>query len=246
MIETLEAPTVPESGILLMTRDSARVFYSADRWRSPHDGREAQPGRWRELNRMEVDAFILCYGDAFPSSPGEWVDLGEFAETRDVATSLEILSHAALCVHANAWADATDEYGDGVRGEVLDQCGEPGYEAWEIAAAFLAGVTRANLRKAGSLSLPLSIALHWRDAAKERATKLSHRGDRDPSAETFGHYLMMEGLGHGVSWEDSVGAPHGLDVPYVCGALYGPDDVGVGDPVGCIRCGKDGCDGVPH
>lgn len=35
------------------------------------------------------------------------------------------------------------------------------------------------------------------------------------SPSTFGYYLVMEGLGHGVAWTDHGYPPHKLDVPYI-------------------------------
>lgn len=42
----------------------------------------------------------------------------------------------------------------------------------------------------------------------------SYPNDTYPGSQSFGHYLAMEAMGHGVSWEDDH-EPHGLKVPHM-------------------------------
>jgi hypothetical protein len=113
----------------------------------------------------------------------------------------EIMEHMARAFFACAWADWTDEFGEGTQGngvDIMDEMPETIDGAATLAAAELTRKLEA---------------LHGRGIADifVAAKTISRRhkgyqgGDRRRTAEMFGHYAAMGAMGHGVSLYDALG-----------------------------------------
>ena len=108
----------------------------------------------------------------------------------------EILKHMSRAFFASAWADWSDEYGEGTQGNgvnVMD----------EMPRDIDPSAVKAARRLVKSLE-----ALHGKSIVEiyERACIISQDdGDRDKTPEMFGHYAAMGAMGHGVSLYDAFG-----------------------------------------
>ncbi len=99
----------------------------------------------------------------------------------------EFMDAAARALWVQAWADAAEEQGETLSGELMDQAPETPPQAHEAAKELAVALEQSN----GPLS-------HlWEKAATAKGKHYS-----EPTVEDFGHYLAMSALGHGVSWED--------------------------------------------
>ena len=107
--------------------------------------------------------------------------------------------------HGCAWADTEEEYGYSLSGcEILSVMDPVTEEATAWAEELCSEILKRNP------GVNLEAIANGED-------------------ETLGHYLAMEAMGHGVSWEDSR-EPHGLSVPdrefyYFSRSDYGAEDV---------------------
>ncbi len=99
----------------------------------------------------------------------------------------EFMDAAARALWVQAWADAAEEQGETLSGELMDQAPETPPEAKQAAKELAVALEQSN----GPLSQL------WDKAATAKG-----KHSRDPTVEDFGHYLAMGALGHGVSWED--------------------------------------------
>ena len=108
--------------------------------------------------------------------------------------------HAARAFFASAWADAVEENGATLRGEIMSQMPDDiDPAATHAARTLLFDMLRAN---------------GCADAASMLA-KCPDEGDRPHTLETLGHYAAMQAMGHGVGLEDAFGDHECLRVPYV-------------------------------
>lgn len=121
-------------------------------------------------------------------------------------TTETIIHHAALAFFACAYADQCEEQGEPLRGEIMNQLPETPAVAAEAAKDLVRRVVADNPMFADLDSL----FAHAVEAAD---------GDREPTAEHFGHYLAMQAMGHGVGLSDSFGRAvyESVRVPYVDG-----------------------------
>ncbi len=109
----------------------------------------------------------------------------------------EILEHMAKAFFACAWADYSEQVGPHypMGCEIMDEMGDEIDPAATEAAEGLA----TALEKAHEA--PLSEI--FRQAVEISVT--ANAGDRDRSAEMFGHYAAMGAMGHGVGLWDALG-----------------------------------------
>ncbi len=116
----------------------------------------------------------------------------------------ELIKEAmAKAFFASAWASAAEEAGQPPRGEIMNEMPaaiDPAAvaEAESLAAAMV----RDNGRS-------LTDMLAW---IEEHAD-----GDREPTADMFGHYAAMQAMGHGVGLSDAFGSDvrEAIKVPYL-------------------------------
>lgn len=119
----------------------------------------------------------------------------------------EIRENMAKAFFGSAWADACEEAGEFSQlsgAEILDVMPVEIDPAAIHAARTLAfDIERAN----GGKSLEELLTFVQENAA----------GDREPSAEMFGHYCAMQAMGHGVGLGDAFGRHvyETIRVPYV-------------------------------
>ena len=112
----------------------------------------------------------------------------------------EFQLHAARAFFASAWADAVQENGATLRGEIMSQMPDDiDPAATHAARTLLFDMLRAN---------------GCADAAAMLA-KCPDEGDRPHTLEMLGHYAAMQAMGHGVGLGDAFGDHDCLDVPYV-------------------------------
>ena len=103
----------------------------------------------------------------------------------------EIKKHAALAFFGSAYADQADEAEQPMRGEIMAQLpDEIDSEALAAAESLMVAVFEANQRQPEELLSDI----------EEIAD-----GDREATAEMFGHYLAMQAMGHGVGLYDAFG-----------------------------------------
>ena len=124
-----------------------------------------------------------------------------------------IIASAARALWVSWWAD---QCSCGFDSETCRLDGD-GLEGWDPDAEHVAN-------DPGGVEL-MDVAPDTPPDAVEAATALMgrieglgallERADVQGDPEDFGHYLAMEALGTGVSWDGHYLDPHGLDVPYI-------------------------------
>ena len=164
-----------------------------------------------------------------------------------------IINGMARALHVNAWANAVEEILECVNGGdcTWEQAMEHAIAMWhasgkdpdwlhELRDTEPAGSVARNIHttlRAGAGADWMDVAPPTPDIAIRAATALFRRVVLDSSLDQLvailnsddldeyglGHYLAMEALGTGVSWEDS-NDPHGLTVPSVEFSYYAGDD----------------------
>lgn len=121
------------------------------------------------------------------------------------AVCAEFEQHAARAFFGSAWADACDESGPGVGAgvEILDAMPQ----TLDPAAVHAARVLRMDMERQNGASIAEML---------QRLEPIAD-GDRELSAEMFGHYSAMQAMGHGVGLGDAFGraARELIRVPYV-------------------------------
>lgn len=133
-------------------------------------------------------------------------------------TTIEQIKHAAAkAFFASAWADAIEEQGTALGGEIMDQMPadiDPAAlrAAETLVAKFIDGF---DFTEPG-LSATQKIAAIYMSASRIRDITNDDQGDRDLTPENFGHYLAMQAMGHGVGLESFGSAVHDrIPVPHV-------------------------------
>ena len=112
----------------------------------------------------------------------------------------EFTTHAARAFFACAWADAIEENGGALGGQIMDQMPDDiDPAAIHAADTLLFDMLRANGCK----------------TAADMLEKCPDDGDRPHSLESLGHYAAMQAMGHGVGLEDAFGDHDCLSVPYI-------------------------------
>lgn len=116
---------------------------------------------------------------------------------------LEGMARAAFVTH---WADEREEEGESFSGQdIMDVAPRKNSEESVEWANNLA----PRIEKANGKSLDELYALA--SAANEEGGG----GRTTQDAETFGHYLAMQAMGHGVAWDDDIAGGHDLiKIPY--------------------------------
>ena len=133
-----------------------------------------------------------CKAFLFEGLQPEWAPDARQEQTPVTTTETEIREHMARAFFASAWADAAEEAGDPPRGEIMDLMpSELDPAAIKAADALAADLARVNGKSLDELM-----------AVVERAGD----GDRDNTAEMFGHYAAMQAMGHGVGLYDAFGS----------------------------------------
>lgn len=114
----------------------------------------------------------------------------------------EILAAAARAAWVSAWADAAEEQGHSYGGgcDLMDVAPETPKRALDFARRWAAMFQKFN-------GIDLAQAF-------ERARAMPGKHRKAPTADDFGHYSMMQSLGHGVAWCDDH-PRHGFKLPYV-------------------------------
>jgi hypothetical protein len=116
----------------------------------------------------------------------------------------ELIKEAmAKAFFASAWADAADEAGESLSGcEIMDVMPSEIDPGAVRAAEYLAG---AMVRDNGK---SLTDMLTWIETVAD--------GDREPTADMFGHYAAMQAMGTGVGLSDAFGyeVREAIRVPY--------------------------------
>jgi hypothetical protein len=128
----------------------------------------------------------------------------ETMENKDITAEIE--SNMARAFFASAWADAAEECENGpnLSGcEILDVMPE----TIDPAAMHAARTLRFDIERENGK--PITAILAW---VADNAD-----GDREPTAEMFGHYCAMQAMGHGVGLYDAFGSTvhDSIRVPYV-------------------------------
>jgi len=115
----------------------------------------------------------------------------------------EIKLHMARAFFASAWADAIEENGGTLRGEIMSQMPDD----LDPAAIRAADTLAMDMERENGATLAQLL---------ERVEAMAD-GDREPSAEMFGHYCAMQAMGHGVGLHDAFGhdAAETVRVPYI-------------------------------
>ena len=108
--------------------------------------------------------------------------------------------HAARAFFASAWAEAVEENGATLRGEIMEQMPD--------------AIDSAAIHAARTLLLDMLRANECADAA-EMLARCPDEGDRPHTLEMLGHYAAMQAMGHGVGLGDAFGDHECLRVPYV-------------------------------
>ncbi len=112
----------------------------------------------------------------------------------------EFIMHASRAFFATAWADAVEENGEALRGEIMGQMPvEIDPAASHAARTLLFDMLRAN--QAADAAALLAMC--------------PDKGDRPHSLEMLGHYAAMQAMGHGVGLGDAFGDHDCVRVPYV-------------------------------
>lgn len=111
--------------------------------------------------------------------------------------------HAARAFFASAWADAVEENGAALGGEIMDQMPN----TMDPAAIHAAHTLRMDMETMNGQSIGDMLGIIERDGD----------GDRDNTVEFFGHYAAMQAMGHGVGLHDAFGQAvyNAIRVPYV-------------------------------
>lgn len=115
----------------------------------------------------------------------------------------QFILHASRAFFASAWADAVEESGGTLRGEIMSQMPsniDPA--AIHAAETLLNDMLRANgVGEASTMLLMIGAS----------------EGDRPATMEYFAHYAAMQAMGHGVGLADAFGrdARERVHVPYV-------------------------------
>jgi hypothetical protein len=128
--------------------------------------------------------------------------------TQTQETRIEILRHMARAFFASAWADAAEEANQSAMlsgKDIMDIMPRIVDESAYVAARTLCfDMERINGADIVSLFDKLCAGTVG-------------EGDREHSAEMFGHYAAMQAMGHGVGLDDAFGskARDLLTVPYV-------------------------------
>jgi hypothetical protein len=112
------------------------------------------------------------------------------ADNEYTAEREEIVDAMARTFFVSAWADAMEEAGQRLQGELMDQAPATPPEAHEFAEKAAKRIEESNRQ-----SLP---------ELYERMANFGHANDhsREPSAFEFGYSLAMMYMGSGVSWFD--------------------------------------------
>lgn len=128
----------------------------------------------------------------------------------------EIQTGMARAFFASAWADQCEETGNAQilsGAEILTLIPEDiDPAALHAAQTLVFDLARANAEGFQTADgSPVSV-LHLYAWARKHA-----EGDREPTAENFGHYCAMQSMGHGVGLRDAFGADVAdkIRIPYV-------------------------------
>lgn len=120
-----------------------------------------------------------------------------------MSPSEEFELHAARAFFASAWADAVEETGGALQGEIMDQIPE----TTDSAAIHAAKMLRVDIERTNGRNI---------DQLMTYIENIGD-GDRPETMEFFGHYAAMQAMGSGVGLYDAFGgAVHeNIQVPYV-------------------------------
>jgi len=132
-----------------------------------------------------------------------------------------ILDASARAAFVTAWADAEEEAGRTHGGEdYMDIAPKTPPEARDWAWTLWQKIWRQNTDRFAGFQLggkheePLA---NWIEAAWAHAAEASGIDIHDDAEQTeFGHYVAMQAMGHGVSWEDDH-EKKGFKLPHVDG-----------------------------
>lgn len=158
---------------------------------------------------------------------------GRWASTEGRSEREQIVDGMARTFYVTAWADAMEEAGIGLSGELMDQAPETTPEAYELAEKAARRIEDANHTDLESLyEKMLELPQH------------PHRSGRHETRFDFGYCLAMMYMGSGVSWfDDHPGDSTDLDVPYGEGMYLDPSELDLDDyrrnaaPECCRVCG---------
>lgn len=115
----------------------------------------------------------------------------------------EFEHHAARAFFASAWADAVEENGEPLRGEIMSQMPTE--------------IDSAAIHAARTLRMDMELLNRRTVADMLGQLERDGDGDRDNTMEFFGHYAAMQAMGHGVGLCDAFGQDvhETIKVPYV-------------------------------
>lgn len=119
-------------------------------------------------------------------------------------TKETILKHMALAFFATAYADAAEEAGKPLQGEIMNQLPrDVDTAAIHAADTLCKGIEEANHSDIVTL---FDILCEYTNGD----------GDRPHTPEMFGHYAAMQAMGHGVGLTDAFGGnAEQFRIPYV-------------------------------
>jgi hypothetical protein len=195
----------------------------------------------------------------YVSNKYELTTYGDFVEQyeKDLNKTIkgELVESMARTLFVTSWADYRENQGESFsQCELMDIAPETPKEMLPIAEKLADTIAKLCSHK--------HVEGSWLEWCK-KANALSE-------LDEFGHYLVMECLGHGVAWTDDRGHnKHNLPLPSICAMMYTGNDnyahisvsgldttkdtwlTGI-DPKGfiCSNCGNDGhdcaCDRCPN
>lgn len=140
--------------------------------------------------------------------------------SKDPVVRAEILESAARALFVDAWASDYEESGRSTRhwaGQDLMKLAPPTNErAREMVKEWAGKIETRH-------GAPIDVLYERAAAATELEMEQDGKRHKAPTPEDFGHYLALEGIGHGVSWMDDH-ADHGLgDLPHLEKSNVEPD-----------------------
>lgn len=129
-------------------------------------------------------------------------------------TAVQQIKHGmAKAFFASAWADAADQAGQPIRGEIFEQMPDD----IDPAAIRAADTLAARFIETHDYSEPGLSDSQKLACLYMKAANLDPEGaDRELTPENFGHYLAMQAMGHGVGLESfGYAVRDAFEVPYL-------------------------------
>jgi hypothetical protein len=197
-------------------------------------------GGWEEFSDQQywdAEDLINTFGEIDPDLKNELREqsdeelgiVGRKAQLSGNPPDDEIIEGMAKAFFASSWADRVDEIEESLSYfdiDIYEMETELGVDVPQIYA----GAEIMNIMPAVPEEAYQFATNYYMDTERSNNVDLSTfippGEDEFFDKETFGHYLAMEIMGHGVGWSDDH-EDHGLEVPHSAGMEW---DLGLADP----------------